>query len=97
MGNVLFVVLDNVFYPCSEEDVARGRTNCGNPDRPTYNGRLTETQFTWLEGLIANIPEDRLVVLNTPIPLVSFVDAGSGQQGIGDMRFGKDMPVAEAF
>jgi len=79
MGNVLFIVLDNIFYPCGEDDVARGRTNCANSDRPSYNGRLTETQFTWLEGLINNIPEDRLIVFNTHIPFVSFVDAGSGQ------------------
>ncbi|TVQ17542.1 MAG: metallophosphoesterase, partial [Bacteroidetes bacterium] len=79
MGNVLFIVLDNIFYPCGEEDVARGRTNCGNPDRPTYNGRLTETQFAWLEGLIENTPEEKLIVLNNHIPFVSFVDAASGQ------------------
>ncbi len=79
MGDVLFVVLDNIYYPCGEEDVARGRTNCGNPDRPTYNGRLTEIQFTWLQGLIENTPEDKLIIFNTHIPFVSFVDAGSGQ------------------
>ncbi|MFN3557022.1 MAG: calcineurin-like phosphoesterase C-terminal domain-containing protein [Bacteroidales bacterium] len=79
MGKVLFVVLDNIFYPCGEEDVARGRTNCAPGNRPTYNGRLTETQFVWLEGLIANTPEDRLIVFNTHIPFVSFVDAASGQ------------------
>lgn len=79
MGNVLFIALDNIFYPCDEEDLARGRTNCADSNRPTYNGRLTETQFTWLEGLIAHTPEDRLIVFNTHIPFVSFVDAGSGQ------------------
>jgi hypothetical protein len=79
MGNVLFVVLDNIFYPCGEEDAARGRLNCGEGRSPSYNGRLTETQFTWLEELIANTPEERLIVLNLHIPLVSFVDATSGQ------------------
>jgi hypothetical protein len=79
MGNVLFVVLDNIFYPCGEEDAARGRTNCAEGRPKTYNGRLTEKQFTWLEGLIANTPEERLIVLNMHIPLVSFVDATSGQ------------------
>jgi hypothetical protein len=79
MGNVLFVVLDNIYYPCGEEDAARGRLNCAEGLSPSYNGRLTETQFTWLEGLIANTPEERLIVLNTHIPLVSFVDAVSGQ------------------
>lgn len=91
MGNVVFIVLDNIYYPCGEEDVARGRTNCGNPDRPNYNGRLTETQFTWLEGLIANTPEDRLIVFNTHIPFVSFVDAGSGQHQTDELHRIHDM------
>lgn len=78
-GNVLFVVLDNVFYPCTEEDFARGRANC-NPERnPSYNGRFTETQMQWLESLINETPEDRLIVLNHHIPFVSFVDATSNQ------------------
>ena len=77
-GDVLFVMLDNVVYPCGEEDVAQGRTHCEG-DRPSYNGRLTEVQLAWLERLIAETPEDRLIVLSTHIPLVSFVDATSGQ------------------
>ncbi len=91
MGNVLFVVLDNIYYPCDEEDVARGRTNCGNPDRPTYNGRLTETQFSWLEGLISHTREEKLIVLNTHIPLVSFVDATSGQHQTDELTRLYDM------
>lgn len=77
-GNVLFVMLDNVVYPCGADDVAHGRTHCEG-GRPSYNGRLTETQLAWLERLIAETPEDRLIVLSTHIPLVSFVDATSGQ------------------
>ena len=79
MGNVLFVVLDNVFYPCGVEDAARGRTNCAEGRSPSYNGRLTETQFIWLKGLIENTPKERLIVLNSHIPFVSFVDARNGQ------------------
>jgi hypothetical protein len=86
MGNVLFVVLDNVFYPCGEEDAARGRLRCAEDGTPTYNGRLTETQFTWLEGLIAHTPEERLIVLNMHIPLVSFVDATSGQHQTDELN-----------
>jgi len=77
MGNVLLVVLDNVYYPCGEEDVANGRTACGDEQRPTYNGGLTETQFTWLESLINHTTEDKLIVFNSHIPFVSFVDARS--------------------
>ncbi|MFP4023856.1 MAG: calcineurin-like phosphoesterase C-terminal domain-containing protein [Thiohalospira sp.] len=78
-GNVLFVMLDNIYYPCGEEDVARGRSNCAEGQPPSYNGRLTETQFTWLEGLIENTPKEKLIVLNSHIPFVSSVDGRNGQ------------------
>ncbi|MCH8490530.1 MAG: calcineurin-like phosphoesterase family protein [Oceanicaulis sp.] len=71
MGQVLFVVLDNVDYPCET-----GRDWCGE-ERPFYNGIVSETQMTWLEGLLEHTPEDRLVVLAHHIPFVSFVDAAS--------------------
>jgi hypothetical protein len=84
-GNVLFVTIDNVYYPCTSEDFARGRVNC-NPERnPSYNGRLTETQLQWLEELIRQTPEDRLIVLSHHIPFVSFVDATSNQHQTDDM------------
>lgn len=75
-GDVLFVVLDNVVYPCNEIDLAAGHDFCAG-DRSRYNGRVTETQFTWLEGLIELTPEDTLVVFAHHIPFVSFVDAAS--------------------
>jgi hypothetical protein len=71
MGQVLFVVLDNVDYPCEA-----GRDWCGG-ERPFYNGIVSETQMTWLAGLLEHTPEDRLVVLAHHIPFVSFVDAAS--------------------
>jgi hypothetical protein len=75
-GEVLFIVLDNVVYPCNDIDIATGHDFCAG-DRSRYNGRVTETQFTWLEGLIETTPEDKLVVFAHHIPFVSFVDAGS--------------------
>jgi len=77
-GNVLFVSLDNVVYPCGEADVALGRTHCTADSEPSYNGRITEIQFQWLSGLLSHVPEDQLIVLSTHIPLVSFVTATSG-------------------
>ncbi|WP_199200447.1 calcineurin-like phosphoesterase C-terminal domain-containing protein [Alkalicaulis satelles] len=71
MGQVLFVVLDNVDYPCQA-----GRDWCGG-ERPFYNGIVSETQMSWLSGLLEHTPEDRLVVLAHHIPFVSFVDATS--------------------
>ncbi|MGJ3230598.1 MAG: calcineurin-like phosphoesterase C-terminal domain-containing protein [Oceanicaulis sp.] len=79
MGEVLFVALDNVVYPCGPEDAATGHEFCAEGERPTYNGRVTETQLSWLEALIDQTPEDRLIVLAHHIPFVSFVDAGSNK------------------
>lgn len=71
IGQVHFVVLDNVVYPCTEEDSPE---NCGNPDSPAYNGRVPDAQLEWLANDLAQVPEDKLVVLNHHIPLVSFID-----------------------
>ena len=78
-GRVLFVVLDNVIYPCGQEDVAAGREFCDDREWPRYNGRVTGTQLQWLETLIEATPEDRLIVLAHHIPFVSFVDASRSQ------------------
>lgn len=85
-GDVLFIALDNVYYPCGEESVAAGRMNCAEGRGPSYNGRLTEQQFTWLEGLVEHTPEDRLIVLMHHIPFVSFVDATSGQHQTDELN-----------
>ena len=80
MGAVLFIVLDNVVYPCGEADLRRpGREFCGVPDQPAYNARIDDTQMAWLGNLLAHVPQDRLVVVATHIPLVSFTDAWSRQ------------------
>ncbi len=71
MGEALFVVLDNVDYPCET-----GREWCGQ-ERPFYNGIVSDTQMSWLAGLLEHTPEDKLVVLAHHIPFVSFVDATS--------------------
>ena len=78
-GRVLFIMLDNVIYPCGQEDVAAGRAFCNDMEWPRYNGRVTETQLQWLENLIEATPEDRLIVLAHHIPFVSFVDASRSQ------------------
>jgi hypothetical protein len=76
-GDVLFVVLDNVIYPCGEHEADARHDFCGNADRPTYNGRIDDTQMQWLEGLLERTPGDRRVVIATHIPLVSFADPES--------------------
>lgn len=78
VGEVLFVGLDNVVYPCTVVDAALpGREVCINGRSPTYNARVTQTQMTWLGNLLAHTPGDRLVVLMHHIPLVSYTSAHS--------------------
>lgn len=80
IGEATFIVLDNIVYPCGPDDTVRaGRDFCNDPERTTYNARVTQTQMQWLENLLAEVPEDRLIILAHHAPLVSFVDADSTQ------------------
>lgn len=76
-GNVLFVALDNVVYPCGEAPEDAGHEFCGDADWPTYNGRVGQTQMRWLAGLLERTPRERRIVIATHIPLVSFADPES--------------------
>lgn len=78
IGQVLFVGLDNVVYPCGAEDAASpGREACAAGASPTYNGRVAREQMTWLENLLRQAPQDRLVVFAHHIPFVSYTSADS--------------------
>lgn len=78
LGQALFVVLDNVFFPCGPVEASSpGRTGCVDDDNPGYNGRVDETQMRWFANLLAEVPKDRLIVLAHHVPLVSFVDGTS--------------------
>jgi hypothetical protein len=77
IGQVHFVGLDTVRYPCTPElDNLDGRhAFCDEPaTRPTYNGVIDEKQMQWLRNDLQYVPRHKLVVLNMHIPLVSFVD-----------------------
>jgi len=76
IGEVHFVVLDNVKYPCTPEDNTDGKhAFCDNPeDQPTYNGVISDTQMTWLINDLNHTDEDKLVVVSMHIPPVSYVD-----------------------
>ncbi|MCH8476910.1 MAG: calcineurin-like phosphoesterase C-terminal domain-containing protein [Wenzhouxiangella sp.] len=79
LGEVMFVALNNVVYPCGEVDMTRpGREFCSG-DSPSYNGRVPEQQIEWLAGLLAKLPPEQLVVLLHHVPLVSFSDADRPQ------------------
>ncbi len=71
IGQVHFVVLDNVRYPCNGVDP---HDFCDPAAEPTYNGVIHDQQMQWLANDLAQVPEDRLIVLNTHIPLLTFTD-----------------------
>ncbi len=74
IGKVHFVVLDNVRYPCNGVDP---HPFCDLSAKPSYNGVISKRQLDWLKNDLAQVPEDRLIVLNAHIPFVSFSDAES--------------------
>ena len=71
IGNVHFVVLDNVRYPCNGVDP---HPFCAADARATYNGVITGRQLAWLANDLAGVPEDKLIVLNAHIPFQTFTD-----------------------
>ncbi|WP_189799429.1 calcineurin-like phosphoesterase family protein [Tateyamaria sp. syn59] len=71
IGNVHFVALDNVRYPCNGVDT---HDFCALEARTTYNGMVTERQLEWLANTLENVPEDKLIVLSAHIPFQTFTD-----------------------
>ncbi|WP_119166142.1 calcineurin-like phosphoesterase C-terminal domain-containing protein [Algihabitans albus] len=72
IGQVHFVVLDNVRYPCNGVD---DHDFCDPAADTTYNGVLHDRQLDWLANTLALVPEDKLIVVSAHIPFVSFTDA----------------------
>lgn len=74
-GGVLFIALDNVVYPCGPEDARLpGRDECVSAAGKRYNGRITDTQMSFVRNLLALTDPKKPVVVATHVPLVSFVD-----------------------
>ncbi|GAB5349894.1 calcineurin-like phosphoesterase C-terminal domain-containing protein [Alteriqipengyuania sp. 357] len=80
IGDVVFIGLDNVIYPCGLADYRDfGRDFCGEDPRKTYNGRFTDDQMTFVANLLERTPQDRLIVIGHHIPLVGFDNRESWQ------------------
>ena len=77
IGQVHFVVLDNVRYPCNGVDP---HPFCDVSAMPTYNGVISQRQIEWLKNDLALVPKDKLIVLNAHIPFVSFADSEQQKQ-----------------
>lgn len=88
VGDVHFVGLDNVRYPCTSADNADGKhAFCNDPENhPTYNGAIGDEQMTWLANDLKHVPKHKLVVIATHIPLVSYIDQGSPKHQTDDVR-----------
>ena len=71
IGNVHFVGLDNVRYPCNGVDP---HPFCATDANHTYNGVITGRQLEWLANDLANVPEDKLIVMTAHIPFQTFTD-----------------------
>lgn len=91
IGDVLYIALDNVVYPCGAgdtsyegwpsawaEEAEEARAFCIEDDSKRYNGRITDDQMAFVEGLLEHTSEDKLVVVAHHIPFVSFVDHLAG-------------------
>jgi len=79
VGQTHIVALDTVRYPCTPEvDNAEGLLpECADPERsPQYAGRLSEDAMTWLKADLARTPRNKLVVIASHIPLLTFADEG---------------------
>jgi hypothetical protein len=80
IGKVTFIALDNIFYPCGQEDMRLpGRDFCDEPGRKVYNVRVADEQLTWMENLLAHLPMDRLIVIAHHGPIVTFMSPASTQ------------------
>lgn len=77
MGQVVFIVLDNVSFPCGEDPrEARERPFCKQYWK-TYAGRLLPDQMTFIENVLKTTDPKKLVVFAAHIPFVGFDNSES--------------------
>lgn len=79
VGDVHVVALNTVDYPCTAaDDSPEGiGEHCAPGGKAAYNGRISDDQLTWLEQDLANVDEDKLVVVAGHIGLLNYADEGS--------------------
>lgn len=58
----------------------------GAPYDGTYNGGIDDEQLEWLRADIAKVPEDKLIVLATHIPILNWHDQSSDQHQVDQVR-----------
>lgn len=88
VGKTHVVALNTVRYPCTPDvdNVDGQKPECDNPEtKPAYNGRLSEDQMHWLAADLAQVPKDKLVVVASHIPLLTFADANSARHQVDQL------------
>lgn len=76
IGDVLFIALDNVRYPCGTADNAGNRRPfCVEYVQKSYTGRISADQLAFVANLVKATSRDKLVVVAHHIPLVGFDNA----------------------
>lgn len=87
VGAMHIVGLNNLSYPCRPEENADGKhEQCTDPENnPQYNGLLGEGTLAWIEADLATVPEDKLVVVATHVPLVSYADSTDNMHQTDDV------------
>ena len=71
IGDVMFIGLDNVNYPCNGVDP---HPFCATDRNHTYNGVVSQRQIEWLGNLLQMIPADKQIVVTAHIPFQTFTD-----------------------
>jgi hypothetical protein len=87
IGEVHFVVLDDVSYPCTPDQNKDGLHGfCDDPENnPTYNGYITNAQMEWLKNDLHFVPPHKLVVINVHIPPQVFIDMNASKHQIDNV------------
>lgn len=88
IGDAHFIGLDNVRYPCRPKDDDDGlHPFCNDPaEHPTYTGIIGSQQLRWLANDLASVPTDKLIVIGTHIPLVSYLDQDFAKHQTEDVK-----------
>ncbi|MGH3359747.1 MAG: calcineurin-like phosphoesterase C-terminal domain-containing protein, partial [Nocardioidaceae bacterium] len=89
VGKTHIVALNTVRYPCTPDvdNTDSKHPECKNPQGdPAYNGRIGKDQLAWLERDLAEVPKDKLVVVASHIPLLSFADEDSPLHQVDQVR-----------
>ncbi|WP_237565303.1 calcineurin-like phosphoesterase C-terminal domain-containing protein [Ornithinimicrobium cavernae] len=74
-GKAHVVALNTVEYPTKP-----------SPAKGDYNGAIDADQLEWLANDIAQVPENRLIVLAAHIPLLDYADQGSDKHQVDQVR-----------